>query len=176
MNFELSLSYFLRVILPAIIVAVGSLAVERTISHKVTGFGRNKKLPASHVHAVKLVTRWIIVIVDILILAALFGLAIGRLWMVISAIAAMVIIGFIAVWSILGNILAALVIMIWRPFQIGEDIEILPDKIAGRAKETNLFFTKIKSEEGDIISVPNTQIMQKFIKVKSPKSNKGESE
>lgn len=165
MDIGLSLNYFLKVIVPAIIIIFGSITIERGISKKVAGFGKDKKLPASHVHAVKLVFRWMIVIVDILLLATLFGLAIGRIWMVISTIAAMIIIGFVALWSILGNILAALVIMIWRPFQIGDKITILPENITGEALETNLFFTKIKTEEGNVVSVPNTQVMQKFIKV-----------
>lgn len=77
---------------------------------------------------------------------------------------------FIAFWSILGNILAALVLMIWRPFQIGDKISILPEGVSGEAVETNLFFTKIKTEEGDMVSVPNTLVMQKFIKVFSKNS------
>lgn len=85
--------------------------------------------------------------------------------MVISTIAAMIIIGFVAVWSILGNILAALVLMIWKPFRIGDEITILPEEITGKAMEINLFFTKIETEDGNVISIPNTQIMQKFIKV-----------
>lgn len=105
-----------------------------------------------------------------MLIAGIFGIAIGRLWIVVSSIAAMIIIGFVAVWSVLGNILAALVLMIWRPFQIGDKIAILPENITGTAKETNLFFTKIETEEGHAISVPNTQIMQKFVKVLSETS------
>ena len=162
-----SWAYLLEVIVPAIVAAIGALVIERLLSAKISDLGEKKKLPSTHVHAVKLIARWIIVIALILLEATIFGISVGRLWIVISSIAAMIIIGFVALWSILGNILAAIVLMIWRPFRIGDRITILPENISGQAKEINLFFTKLENEEGETISVPNTQIMQKFIKVRA---------
>lgn len=156
-----------RTIVPAIIVAVAALTIERVLTTKISDYGEKKKLPPTHTHTVKLIVRWIIVLTTILLEATIFGISIGRLWVVISSIAAMIIIGFVAVWSISGNILAALVLMIWKPFQIGERIAILPENISGKAKEITLFFTKLETEEGDMINIPNTQVMQKFIKVYS---------
>ena len=165
MDFGISVKFFFTVILPSIIVVLGSILIERLISSKISNFSEEKKLPTSHAHTLKFVLRWIIVIVDILIVSSLFGVAIGRLWMIISTIAAMIIIGFVAVWSLLANVLAAIVIMASKPFRIGDKITILPEDLTGEAIETTLFFTRIETEEGDIISIPNTQIMQKFIKV-----------
>ena len=79
--------------------------------------------------------------------------------------AGMALVGFFAVWSILGNILATLVILIWHPFKVGDKIAILPEAISGEASEINLLFTRMKTEEGDIITVPNLTFVTKFIKV-----------
>lgn len=159
------LIYFLTVIVPAIIVVVVAVILDQILESKISSYGERKKLPQSHTHAIKLITRWIIVIAGILIVAGIFGISIGRLWLVISTVAAMIIIGFIAVWSILSNILAALVLMIWRPFQIGDKISIPPENIRGRVKETNLFFTKIVTEEGSVINITNSNLIGKIIEV-----------
>ncbi|KXB04840.1 hypothetical protein AKJ49_01640 [candidate division MSBL1 archaeon SCGC-AAA382A03] len=168
--------YFLRVIVPAIIVIVGAITIERIFDARISELGRKKELPYNHTHAIKLIVRWTIALAAILLVVSIFGISAGRLWIVISSIAAMIIIGFVAVWSILGNILAGLILMIWRPFEIGDTIEILPENVTGRAKEINLFFTKLKDEEEHIINIPNTQVMQKFIKVISKPSKRKEVE
>ena len=158
-------SYLLTVIIPAIIVVVAAVIIDQALESRISNYGDKKKLPQSHVHAIKIIIRWIIVIAGILIAGSIFGIGIGRLWIVISSIAAMIIIGFVALWSILGNILAALVLMIWRPFQIGDKITLLPEEITGTVKETNLFFTKIETEKETIINITNTNIIQKIIEV-----------
>ncbi len=166
--------YILEVVLPAVIVLVGALALERFLTKKISEYGEEKKVPKTNIHAVKVIVRWTIVIALILIEVTILGIGIGRLWLVVSSIAAMIIIGFVALWSVLGNILAGLVLMMWRPFHIDDRVTILPENISGRAIDINLFFTKIEDDDGDTVSIPNTQVMQKFLKVRSEQSGKGE--
>ncbi len=172
----IALSYFLTVIVPALIVIAAGIILDQALESRVSSYSEKKKLPQSHVHAIKIVIRWIIVIAGILIVASIFGIGIGRLWIVISSIAAMIIIGFVAVWSILGNILAALVLMIWRPFQIGDKITILPENVTGTVIETNLFFTRIQTEKGSIINLTNTNIIQKIVEVYPDESRKKQNQ
>ncbi|MBS3815414.1 MAG: mechanosensitive ion channel family protein [Hadesarchaea archaeon] len=159
--------YFFRVIVPALITIGVGFFLQKFLSSRISSFGEKKNLPESHVYAVKLITRWIIVIGVILALVNIFGFGVGRLWIVISSIAAMIIIGFVAVWSVLGNTLSSLILMIWRPFEVGDNVDVLPEGISGRVFEINLFFTRLRTEEGNVISVPNSVFMGKFIKVLS---------
>ncbi len=62
--------------------------------------------------------------------------------------------------------------MIWKPFQIGDKITILPENISGKVKEINLFFTKITNENGDVTNITNTTVMGKIVKVHSKENNR----
>jgi small-conductance mechanosensitive channel len=76
----------------------------------------------------------------------------------------MVAIGFVAVWSILSNVLATLVILIWRPFNVGEKVEILPEGIEGQVIDINFVYTILKSDDGKKTAIPNNLFAQKFIR------------
>jgi len=69
-----------------------------------------------------------------------------------------------AAWSILANVVGGFVIMIWRPFKIGDIIKIEPDGYTGEVVDVNLMFSKLKSKNEEIINIPNTLVLQKFVK------------
>jgi len=85
-------------------------------------------------------------------------------WTTITALAAVVGVGFIAVWSILSNAFCALVLLISRPFQIGDDIEIVPEGMRGEVTDFNLIFTILQSEDGSTVQVPNNLFFQKMFR------------
>jgi small-conductance mechanosensitive channel len=64
----------------------------------------------------------------------------------------------------LSNILATLIILVWRPFNVGEDIELAPDGITGRVIDINFMFTLLKTPEGGRVTVPNSLFLQKYTK------------
>lgn len=175
MSITISLSYFLKVILPAIIAVAIGISIEQILESKAESFGNKKGSLKQHIHVTKLIIRWISTIVILLVVASIFGMAIGRLWLSISAILSMIIIGFIAGWSLIGNILAGIIVMFWRPFEIGDKISILPEDISGKITDINLFYGNLETEDGDSIQVPNVMFLQKFVKVKSkaPQNDQG---
>ena len=82
----------------------------------------------------------------------------------IPYVLAMVAIGFVAVWSILSNILATVVILIWRPFNVGERVEIMPEGLEGQVVDLNFMYTILRSDKGTLVSVPNNLFAQRFIR------------
>ena len=76
----------------------------------------------------------------------------------------MIAVGFIAVWSILSNILAGIMIYFTSPFKVKDCIEIAPDGICGQVLAINTIYTLLIDEEGAYISVPNSLFFQKYIK------------
>jgi len=163
----MDMSFFLTVILPAIIVVILGIIVERVLTALISRSGKKKGMPTSHIQLTKLILRWILFIVVVIVVVGIFGINVTNLWVAITGVIAMALVGFFAVWSILGNILATLVILIWHPFKVGDKIAILPEAISGEASEINLLFTRMRTEEGDIITVPNLTFVTKFIKVLS---------
>jgi small-conductance mechanosensitive channel len=76
----------------------------------------------------------------------------------------MIAVAFFAVWSLVGNILAGIIIFFTEPFKINDQIEILPENIKGKVIAINTFFTLLHDEEHNIINIPNSMIFQKFVK------------
>ncbi|MFC1941540.1 mechanosensitive ion channel family protein [Chloroflexota bacterium] len=166
----MDISYFLRVILPVIITIVVAILVERILSGVISRYGKKKGLSKSHSHMMRIIIRWAILVILIIVVASIFGVGIGNLWATFAGMLAMVIIGFFAMWSVLSNIFATLIILIARPFVIGDKVTILPENISGEAFDINIMYSKLKIDEGNVITVPNITFLTKFISISS--SNK----
>ncbi|MBA3051924.1 MAG: mechanosensitive ion channel family protein [Candidatus Omnitrophota bacterium] len=103
-----------------------------------------------------------IIIASILIF--IWGISLKNIWITLSSIAAMVAIAFVAVWSLLGNILAGLILYFTTPFKINDHIELSPDNISGKVIAINAFYTVLLGSDKAYICIPNTFFFQKYIK------------
>jgi len=164
-----NMTYFLQVVLPALIAIVIGVIVERVLASLISKFGKRRELDPSHIHSLKLIVRWLIIIVLVIVVAGIFGIGAQSIWISLAAFIAMMVVGFFAAWSILSNLLAFLIIMLVRPFRIGDRVVVMPENIAGEIIDMNLLYHKLKSEEGDEILVPNVTFVTKFISVSSKK-------
>ncbi|MGA7326912.1 MAG: mechanosensitive ion channel domain-containing protein, partial [Rhodomicrobium sp.] len=61
----------------------------------------------------------------------------------------------------ISNVTASLFITIWRPFQFGHTIELLPENLKGRVIDRNMMFTVLREEGGGRLHVPNNLFFQK---------------
>jgi small-conductance mechanosensitive channel len=84
---------------------------------------------------------------------------------VLASVTAIVGVGFLAVWTIISNVTASLFITLWRPFHLGQTIELLPENLKGRAIDRNMMFTTLREEGGGILQVPNNLFFQKMFRV-----------
>jgi len=164
-----NMTYFLQVVLPALIAIVIGVIVERVLAALVSRFGKRRALDPSHIHLIKLIIRWLIIIVLVIVVAGIFGIGAQSIWISLGAFIAMMLVGFFAAWSILSNLLAFLIIMVVRPFLIGDKVTVMPENIAGKIIDINLLYHKLKTEEGDEILVPNVTFVTKSILVSSKK-------
>ncbi|OBS10246.1 mechanosensitive ion channel domain-containing protein [Acidihalobacter prosperus] len=92
------------------------------------------------------------------------GINVDGLWAIIASTLAVVGVGLLAVWTMVSNITASLFIWIWRPYELGERIELLPDGLKGRAVDRSLMFTEIREEDGSTLMVPNNLFFQRVIR------------
>jgi small-conductance mechanosensitive channel len=122
------------------------------------------------------VLKWLVYAVIILLILQQIGISMNSLWAVISAIVAMIAIGFAAVWSVLCNLLCAIMLLIFQPFRIGDEIEIIDPAmtsgVGGRVRNITLIFTTLEVAGTDpryqtAIQVPNNLFFQKIIRSKS---------
>jgi small-conductance mechanosensitive channel len=105
---------------------------------------------------------WIIVA---LILLEFWGVSVSGLWASLVSVAAVIGVGFLAVWTMISNITASLFITVWRPFRLGDTVELLPESLQGRAIERNLMFTMLREGEDRTLLIPNNLFFQKIFRV-----------
>lgn len=150
--------------LSGLVIAV-AMVVDRVILAAFGALVRSDRLPES---AAGLFRRWIrgiLAAIAVLTIASIWQWqGTERVWTFLTGVLAMIAIGFVAVWSILSNILATLVILIWRPFNVGEHVEIMPEALGGQVIDINFMFTLLKTEDNQRIAVPNNLFIQKFTK------------
>jgi small-conductance mechanosensitive channel len=113
----------------------------------------------------RLFLRWIFVLLVLLLVLQQLGI-LQDVWAALVAVMAMVAIGFFAVWSILSNSLSTLLILIYKPFRIGDAIDIPADGLGGVVVDLNLMFTTLRDDEGRMIQIPNNQFFQKVFRRK----------
>ncbi len=123
-----------------------------------------RNLKKTRYFAIRRLISLLSVIILIAALILIWGVNIKDLWVSIAGILAMVAVAFFAVWSLIGNILAGLILYFTTPFKINDVIEILPDGIKGRVLAINMFYTVILEEDENYINIPNSLFFQKYIR------------
>lgn len=155
-------------LLPSLLVlAIGVLL----ISLLRRGLDRLLHRPFRHVHVsettavlVRKVSSGVLWVVLVLILLRFWGINVDGIWTTIASVLAVVGVGLLAVWTMVSNITATFFIWIWRPYNIGQHIEIIPDGIKGRAVDRSLMFTTIQEADGSTLVVPNNLFFQRIIR------------
>jgi small-conductance mechanosensitive channel len=95
----------------------------------------------------------------------IWGISVGGLWTLLVSAATIVGVGFLATWTMVSNITASFFIAFWRPFRLGDDIEIVPENLRGRVIDSNLMFVVVRENGGAVIQIPNNLFFQKMFKV-----------
>lgn len=112
------------------------------------------------------VARWLVIAV--LVIGGLLALGID-LHSTIIPILSLVAIGFVAMWSILSHMLASILIVIFRPFEVGDRVEIIgEDPVQGEVLDLNPVYTTLRTKEGGTLQVPNNLFFQKALKRHAP--------
>ncbi len=123
------------------------------------------------------VARWVYWMVAALFILQQAGVDTSNLWTAITAALAMVAIGFIAVWSILSNVVASILILANKLFKVDQDVEVMEapggSSVRGKVRSIEIMFTVIeeKHEDGGVslVKVPNNVFFQKLTRVRSAK-------
>lgn len=110
----------------------------------------------------------VFVILFLLVILRIWGVSFENLWAALAGMIALIAIGFFAVWSILSNLLAGVLLILRRKVKPGDEIVIMPEKIKGKVVETGLLFLHLQDGQYDVF-VPNNMIFQKFVKIKRKK-------
>ena len=161
-----------KIIIIIIILVISGFLLK--INNKATNFLASKQFISPTIaQFLNNISKWLITIFLFLLILQQLGLSIASIWTVISAVVAMVAIGFVAVWSVLSNILCTFMLLIFQPFKVGDEVEIVDPAmttgISGVVRNINLMFTTLRSStEGNVIDtqIPNNLFFQKLVRRK----------
>lgn len=107
----------------------------------------------------------IIYTILIVLIAFIWGVDEEQLLAYVSSFLTILGIAFFAQWSILSNITAGLILYINYPVKIGDNIVILEkdNNTSGQIKDIGAFFITLKTKKGELITIPNSIVLQKNI-------------
>lgn len=103
----------------------------------------------------------------VILIASVWGLQQHEIAVFVSTILTALGIAFFAQWSLLSNVTSSILLFFNHPVKLGDNIKIM-DKdfpFEGEVTELTYFFVHLKTKTGDIITVPNSLLIEKPISI-----------
>lgn len=135
--------------------------------------GRSRATAPASVHRrlvlPKGVARWLAIGGLAVVALVALDIDLQGLWSTIMAALSLIAIGFVAMWSILSHMLASILLVVFRPFEVGDRVEIIgDDPIIGDVTDLNPVYTTLRAADGGTLQVPNNVFFQKTLKRHPP--------
>lgn len=146
------------------IIAIIGLSLFLGLKGRILKFAQWARLPRLALTPVRLVIRYAILILTLLLILSRWGFEINGIMAVIGTILGLVAIGFVAMWSVLSNFLCTLVLVVMKPFFVGDEIELPTANVRGKVVDLSLVFTTLESGPGETVLVPNNMFFQLIFK------------
>ena len=165
--FHQMLEILIRGLPGAAAVVLGTLVLLFLVKRGFALLTSRGKISAPDVAMTHKAIKWVVSVVAFLLLIGVFGFDVGGLWTMLSTVLAMVAIGFVAAWSLLSNISSTAMIILFRPFGVGDVLEFVGEEgVRGRVVDLNFLYTTLETTDGEVLQIPNNQFFQKVLKRK----------
>jgi len=142
-----------------LVLALAIVLIGRWLANVLAGMV-DKALSSRRVKLSKMLTRMLVNATRIVVLLMSFLVALSQLGVDIGPmIAGLGVAGFVvgfAMQNTLSNFAAGVMIMIYRPFEIGHFVEVSGQ--AGVVTDLTLVYTKLKTGDNRVITVPNNSV------------------
>lgn len=156
-----------------LLILLAGYIAQRFVARALTGLGERYPFPSQLVIILRGVLRWLIMGSAVLVVLERLGVSATVLWTALSGFVAVAAVAFFAIWSVLSNLLCAVLIYTVGPFRLGDVVELVEatDKpgIKGRVVAINLLYTTlIEPEElgtgSSMVQVPNSLFFQRSVR------------
>ena len=145
--------------------AIAVLLINRLLRQLIRRIESRLQLPYETLLTVTRFSTGSLWLVAFLLVLNLWGVGVGGVWTLLASAVAVIGVGFLAVWTMVSNVTAGFFITVWRPFHLGQTVEILPEALKGRVIDRNMMFTALREEGGSVLHVPNNLFFQKIFRV-----------
>ncbi|MBA1202218.1 mechanosensitive ion channel family protein [Pseudomonas capeferrum] len=157
--------------LQIVLILAAAFILQRFVARCLNRLGERYPLPPELLLPVRGTLRWLIMGSALLFVLERLGVSATVLWTALSGFVAVAAVAFFAMWSVLSNLLCAVLIFTVGPFRIGDVVELVDtlDKpgVKGRVIAINLLFTtllEMPDAGGALVQVPNSQFFQKSVR------------
>ncbi len=140
----------------SVVVAVIVYIVYRLLARQIANLMEQKKLEEDLAFTLKRVLQWLAVLVILAVIFVQFGIDVGIIAGLLT-LAGSTIIGF-ASMNTLGNAIAGIIVMVSRPFKVGDRICFngqFADVI-----DVDLIYTRMRTLDNVLVSVPNQELLR----------------
>ncbi|WP_426143855.1 mechanosensitive ion channel family protein [Pseudomonas sp. DWP3-1-2] len=154
-----------------LLILMAGYLLQRLVGRFLTRLGERYPLPPELLMPLRGGLRWLIMGSAFIFVLGQLGVSATVLWTALSGFVAVAAVAFFAMWSVLSNLLCAILIYTIGPFRIGDVVELVDtlDKpgVKGRVTAINLMFTTLIEQPevgGALVQVPNSQFFQKSVR------------
>jgi small-conductance mechanosensitive channel len=161
---ELFLENLNQIIYTAVVILV-LLIIQSIMKKAAHRIGKQSEI---HVTRIRLMFKYInilVTIIAIFLLALTWGYGAEDLALIFSSVFAIIGVAMFAIWSILSNITAGIILFFSFPYKIGSRIKIHDKDLPIEAviEDIRAFHLHLRTLEGELITYPNNLILQKAV-------------
>ena len=150
---------------PAVVaIVVGAVALNMLVGRALRFIVDKTSVDHQAVDPLAKLVRWLVNVGAVVLLLGVLGFNLGGLWAMMATVLGMVAIGFVAVWSVLSNVLCTFIILLYRPFEVGDEVEIAGEDVGGKVAALNFLYTTLNTADGALLQIPNNLFFQRVIK------------
>lgn len=146
------------------VIVVGAVVLLVVVRRGLEWVMNKAGLPALALKPVSLIFRVVVLLGAAMMIATVFDYNANSILGGLMAVAGLVAIGFVAVWSVLSNTLCTFVLIIFKPFSVGDELQLPTENVTGKVVDVSLMFTTLREEGGGLIQIPNNMFFQKVFK------------
>ena len=145
---------------------IGLVIIRLLFKKAAVGIAKRREV---NVQRTKMMVRYINTLVTFCALFAvllIWGIEPNQVALVFSSVFTVIGIALFAIWSILSNVTAGVILYFYYPFKIGDKIKILDKDFPVEAaviEDIQAFQLHLRTDEGELITYPNNLILQKSI-------------
>ena len=158
--------------LQILLILLVAYVLQRLVVRGLSRLGSRYPLPPELLLPLRGGIRWFIIGGALIMVLERVGVSATVIWTAFSGFVAVAAVAFFAIWSVLSNLLCAVLIMTVGPFRLGDLVELVEsyDKpiVKGRVIDINLLYTSLEevseSGTGAIVQVPNSLFFQKVLR------------
>ncbi len=158
--------------LQIVLILLVAYVLQRLVVRGFSRLGSRYPLPPELLLPLRAGIRWIIIGGALIMVLERVGVSATIIWTAFSGFVAVAAVAFFAMWSVLSNLLCAVLIMTTGPFRLGDLVELVEsfDKpiVKGRVIDINLLYTTLEevaeNGTGAIVQVPNSLFFQKVLR------------